>query len=115
MATEKQLRAARENGKKGGRPKGYAALQAEIQRAYVAEQLSKHMSPIVRRAIKDAKNGDKHARDWLSEFAFGKPSQPLTGANGDPLFTPKQSDRDMAAKVLQDMFIWDKPKIRAKA
>lgn len=94
---------SRENGKKGGRPKGFAALEAERQRAFVAEQLQKHFSPIVKKAIEQAKKGEKHARDFLTEFAFGKPTQPITGANGDPLFTPSPKDREMAKKVLMDL------------
>ena len=67
--------ASRENGKKGGRPKGFAALEAERQRAYVAEVLVKEFKPIVLKAVKQAKEGDKYAREWLTDRAFGKAQQ----------------------------------------
>lgn len=66
------MAANRLNAKKGGRPKGYAALQAEKQREMIAKKLEKEFEPIVLQAIKDAKTGDKHARDWLTEQAYGK-------------------------------------------
>lgn len=95
-------KASRENGKKGGRPKGFAALEAERQRAYVAQVLVKQFAPIVERATEQAKSGDKHARSWLSDFAFGKPTQPLTGADGKDLF-PGDSERETARKALDDL------------
>ena len=89
--------------KGAGRPKGYAALVAETTRSFIASEIKKSNAPIVKRAIEDAKKGDKHARDWLYEFAFGKPTQPITGANGDPLFQPTVKDKEMAKKALLDL------------
>lgn len=66
---------SRENGRKGGRPKGYAALEAERQRIYVAKRLAKSFAPIVSTAIRQAKKGDKYAREWLTDRAFGKATQ----------------------------------------
>lgn len=95
--------ASRENGKKGGRPKGYAALQAEMQRANIAAELSKHMKPIIATAIKGAIAGDKDDRNWLTDQAYGKPTQPTTigDPNGDPLFKPSDADRALARKALK--------------
>ena len=75
--------ASRENGKKGGRPKGYAALQAEKQREYVAKQLEIHWAPIVKKTIELAENGDKAAREWLADQAFGKPKQAIDLSDPD--------------------------------
>jgi hypothetical protein len=70
--------ASRENGKKGGRPKGFAALEAERQRIFIAEKLEKQFSPIVSKAIELAKKGDRHAREWLTTQAYGKVPEHLT-------------------------------------
>jgi hypothetical protein len=67
--------ASRLNGKKGGRPKGFAALEAERQRDYVAEKLVTEFAPIVDKAIEQAKAGDKSARDWITDRAYGKAQQ----------------------------------------
>ena len=67
--------ASRENGKLGGRPKGYAALEAERQRIYVAERLVIEFAPIVDKAIEQAKEGNQQAREWLTDRAFGKAQQ----------------------------------------
>lgn len=79
---------SRENGKKGGRPKGYAALEAERQRNFIAEKLEKEFAPIVKKAIKQAKAGDKFAREWVTDRAYGKAVQAidLRGKDGEPLF-----------------------------
>ena len=74
--------ASRQNGKLGGRPKGFAALEAERQRDYVANKLVKEYAPIVTKAIQQAKSGDKFAREWLADRAFGKVSQSITGVDG---------------------------------
>jgi hypothetical protein len=76
---------ARENGKKGGRPKGFAALEAERVRNLIAKKLVKHHAPIIARAIDAAKKGDRYAREWLYERAYGKAPQALTGEGGGPV------------------------------
>ncbi len=63
---------ARENGKKGGRPKGYASLQAEKARELICKKLEKDFQPIVDKAIIQAKKGDRYAREWLTERGYGK-------------------------------------------
>lgn len=67
--------ASRENGKKGGRPKGYVALQAELKRQQLVELLDKEWKPIVIKAIQSAKDGDATARAWLAERGYGRVSQ----------------------------------------
>lgn len=69
--------ASRENGKKGGRPKGYPALEAERARLMIAEKLATEFEPILDKAIEQAKEGNKDARDWVTERAYGKPIQPI--------------------------------------
>lgn len=100
MAATKGKRGGKRAG--AGRPKGFAALEAERQRAFVAAELKKHFSPIVKRAIEDAKTGNKAARDWLSEFAFGKPVQPIGGPDGESLF-PNAAEIAAARKALDDL------------
>ena len=65
-------KASIENGKKGGRPKGYAALEAERQRELIAVKLSTQFEPIINKAIEQAIEGNKDAREWLVERAYGK-------------------------------------------
>lgn len=77
MATEAQIKANRENAKKAGRKKGLATISAEQMRAMLAEQLAIHFLPIVEIAIKQAKKGDRSAREWLTDRAFGKAHQSI--------------------------------------
>ncbi len=58
-----------------GRKKKQSTLLAEAARDYIAGELEANLKPIVERAITDAKNGDKSARDWLSERGWGKVPQ----------------------------------------
>jgi hypothetical protein len=63
------------NGKKfGGRRKGEATVAAEKARAYIAKRVEKELEPIVNKAIELAKVGDRHSREWLSNYAWGKPT-----------------------------------------
>jgi hypothetical protein len=71
----KASKASRENGKKGGRPKGYAALEAEQARILVAKKLAEFFEPIVDMAIEQAITGDSVARAWLVDRAYGRPAQ----------------------------------------
>lgn len=88
-----------------GRKKGIASILAEKARDYIAERLDKELAPIVDRAIQDAKNGDKGARDWLTDRAHGRPTQPveLTGEDGDPLFVPTADDKKQADDALGEL------------
>lgn len=99
---DKRSKTSAANGKLGGRPKGFAALESERQRVEAAKILEKEFLPIFNKAISQAKDGDKAARDYVTEFAFGKPTQPITGANGKDLF-PTDADRIAALKALADL------------
>lgn len=85
--------ASRQNGKKGGRPKGYAALQAERQREYVAKVLETEWAPIVAKAVEQAKNGDKAARDFLADRAFGKAQQHIDHTTDGESFGASEFDQ----------------------
>lgn len=87
MATPAQIKANRLNAVKGGRKKGRATLEAEAMRNMIAIALHKHFKPILNKAIRQASDGDKFAREWLTDRAFGKVSQAveLSGKDGGPL------------------------------
>lgn len=82
MATEKQSQTSRENGKKGGRPVSDATIRAQLGRDYISKQLQDSLAPIVAKAITLAMEGDYHARDWLSDRAWGKPQQNIDLSSG---------------------------------
>lgn len=71
-----------ENGKLGGRPKGFAALEAEKTREFIAQRLIESHGPIVAKAVTQAMEGDRYAREWLYDRAFGKSPQAITGPDG---------------------------------
>jgi len=60
-----------------GRKKGVATLAKEKGRALIAKMLEENLEPIVLVAIQQAISGDKHARDWLTDNGYGKPSQSI--------------------------------------
>jgi hypothetical protein len=95
--------ASRENGKKGGRPKGLPALEAERARIMIAEKLVTEFEPIVDKAIMQAKEGLKDAREWLTDRAYGKPksSTELTGRDGTPLFNNELTEK--AKKAIEEL------------
>lgn len=73
------------NGRKGGRKKGLATIEAEKARNLIAEMLARDLVPIVNKAIEQAKEGDKYAREWLADRAFGKATQFLATDPDNPL------------------------------
>lgn len=79
------------NGKKGGRPKGYSAIQAEKAREILCKELEKEWAPIVLKAIEQAKNGDQNARNWLSERGYGKVAQAITTEDEEGNAIPLQT------------------------
>ena len=99
--TDKRSTTSRENGKKGGRPKGYAALQAEKARIFIAEQVEQYWGPIVKKAIQQAIKGDKYAREWLYDRGYHKPRQTVGlegGEEGEPIEfkdVGKMSDKEI--------------------
>ena len=79
---------ARENGRKGGRPKGKknkATLAAEAYRLYIVSQVIKEKGPIVAAMIGKARNGDVQAFKELNDRALGKAPQAITGPEGGPI------------------------------
>lgn len=93
------------NGKKGGRPLGAVdkrTIEARLQREYLIEQFEKHLAPIVETALAQAEAGNKDARDWLTEHAWGKAvsRQELTGKDGKDLFTPSEAVKKLADELL---------------
>jgi hypothetical protein len=65
---------------RGGRPKGCtsnATLKARLQREYLVEQFERNLGPIVSKAIADAIQGNKEARQWLTDRAWGRANQTL--------------------------------------
>lgn len=66
-----------------GRKKGFATLESERQRDYVAKVLVKEFKPIVKKAVDQAKDGDKSAREWLADRAFGKATNAVEISNPD--------------------------------
>lgn len=83
------------NGRKGGRKKGFASIEAEKARNFIAEKLIIHWSPIVMKAIELAEQGDKYSRDWLTDHGYGKAVQAieLTGRDGKALFNDEQKQK----------------------
>lgn len=72
-----------------GRKKGFPALQAEAMRKFIAEKLIPANEPIINKAIEQAEAGDKAARDFLYDRAYGKPNQAVdVTSEGKALPTP---------------------------
>lgn len=59
-----------------GRPKSEATIRTQAARDYISLQMKDSLAPIVAKAITQAIEGDKDARAWLSDRAWGKPVQP---------------------------------------
>lgn len=75
MASAALTKAAQENGKKGGRPKGFAAKSAEEARAYIVKRVNEELEPIISKQLEQALAGDKDARRDLMDRAYGKPKE----------------------------------------
>ena len=88
---------SKQNGKKGGRPKGYAAIKAETAREMIASKLGEHLGPILDVMIKQAKKGDIRVIKELFDRAWGKPEQPTEADTGkgefESIFTRVQMYR----------------------
>jgi len=81
--SDKRSQTSAANGKKGGRPKKHSTVLAEKARDFIAQELEKNLKPIVKKAVDDAKQGDKAARDWLSERGWGKVPQAVLTKDED--------------------------------
>ena len=66
---------SKENGKKGGRPKGFKAIEAEKALAYITKRVSEELEPIITKQIEQAKQGDQVSRRDLMDRAYGKPKE----------------------------------------
>ncbi|HRH22457.1 MAG TPA: hypothetical protein PLB51_00490 [Candidatus Paceibacterota bacterium] len=87
--------------KGAGRKKGFAAYEAEKAREFIVQRLSADLEPIIEKAIKQARRGDKQARTWLFERAYGKPKETVDMSinNPVPLLTDPQKEK-IARRVL---------------
>jgi erythromycin esterase-like protein len=65
-----------------GRKKGFAALEAEKAREIIAKKLADSLEPIVNKAIKQAEEGDRFAREWLLDRAYGRVPQAVELPDG---------------------------------
>lgn len=84
---DKRSKTSADNGKKGGRPLATSTIIAQKTKEYIAIEVEKKMKPIVSKAIEQAEEGDKSARDFLFDRFMGKPVQAteLTGKDGKDL------------------------------
>lgn len=75
------------SGNPAGRPPKGDALSELILAALQKKGADKktHLVAIVEKAITEARQGDRDAREWLSVRGFGKPVQPVVGEDGGPL------------------------------
>ena len=66
------------NSKKGGRPKGSKAahtIEAETARRYLVQRVVDELDPIIEKYLKLARNGDRHALEYLMNQVAGKPRE----------------------------------------
>ena len=73
---------ARENGKKGGRPKARHTLEASALRAYIIEEVVKQKSALVKKLIEKAKGGDIAAIKELLDRTLGKSKEQVEVSGG---------------------------------
>lgn len=78
---------SRENGKKGGRPKGEASILAERARIRIAQRITEEIEPLVDAQLEKAKKGDTQAFKELLDRGYGKPKEihEHMGEDGGPL------------------------------
>lgn len=82
--------------KGAGRKKGSKAthtLEAETAKKVIISKFVAALEPIVDKAIEQAKNGDKGAREWLSERALGRVPQAIEVPPGSSEFIFKWKDK----------------------
>lgn len=88
MASDALIKAARENGKKGGRPIGSKdpnTLVKEKALLALREMVLADITPVTQALLKKAKSGDVPAIKELFDRAFGKAPQAITDADGASL------------------------------
>ena len=102
-----QVNGRDENGrfKKGhtGNPNGRPPKQREQRYYEIALNACtfKDWRIIWKKAIEQAKDGDKHAREWLTDYLIGKAPQrhELSGLDGGPIKTEDVSELPDAARL----------------
>ncbi len=67
---------SRENGKKGGRPKGTNAKEIEYAKAQLIQAYIDNIKPINEALIEKAKLGDMQAMKELHDRVYGRALQP---------------------------------------
>lgn len=95
---------SRENGKKGGRPKGYVAVAAEKMREKVMKQMEVEYDLLWKPQFDKAKKGDTAAFKEIREFAAGKPRQNVGldgGEDGAPVQTMELTDEQYKRIILE--------------
>jgi hypothetical protein len=73
---------ARINGRKGGRPRGLNAINAEKGKALLLKMYLDNIRPINEALINKAREGDMQAIKEIHDRVYGRAPQPLTGSNG---------------------------------
>lgn len=80
--------ASKENGKKGGRPKGSLAKSTldalEIKQLYI-EKAKEHALPMLEALVKKGLEGDVPAIKEFNDRVYGKAPQAVTGFDGKEL------------------------------
>lgn len=79
---------ARENGKKGGRPKGIlgkSTLEAIAAKEKLVAMYMENIVPITEALIAKAKEGDVAAIKELHDRVYGRPLQAISGPNEGPI------------------------------
>lgn len=102
MATQEQIKANRKNAEKSphsGRPVLSTTLQTQFLKAKLQEYLQEHLPAMFDAQVKKAKEGDTQAFIAIMDRAYGKPTQALTGANGEALF-PSALEKEKANETL---------------
>ena len=81
--------ASRENGKKGGRPRGTASIVAQEFREKLAEKIRQDVEKWLAALEPKALGGDVYAWNAVMDRAFGKPQQAIDHTtDGKQLPTP---------------------------
>lgn len=98
MATEAQIRANRENAKKGGRKKGVVTLEREKARQYIAEHIGEYMPQLFEVLIKKSVvDEDVAAMRELFDRGFGRATQAIdvTTKNEAPSTLTKEEEKTL--------------------
>jgi hypothetical protein len=109
--------ASKENGKKGGRPKGTkttVTIAREKAREYLARRVEEEIQPIANKLIEKASTGDVPAIKELFDRAWGKPAQALevSGKDGGAIVVDVDSIKTMSDEEINELL---KKKINASS